>query len=268
MFHEVDNPLTRRDSLHPIRIVHALYCPSQMMVGPSSVIVNPKANQFGVGIDPTYLPRCRDVTNHVQSLLDLSIEMEKNQRESSFSSSSHFVIHGKNMNVFFGDPSPRETKQVVVMWRQEGIDGTFRVCVGENEDLDLSLPPIEALASSLPPPCTPQSPSSTATKLPVPPPFFQSSSPVNRPTFRFEIHELVIPFLLPYLPLYDKLYTMSLVCKSFRDVIRENGAIERIDVNDGGEWTGRGYGNKDKYVYQPDRGGNGLVKQAGMKEYR
>ena len=85
--------------------------------------------------------------------------------------------------------------------------------------------------------------------------------------FNPEIHDLVIPFLLPYLPVYDKLYTMSLVCKSFLDVIRRNGAIERIDVNDGGEWAGRGYGNQNKYAFYPDHGGREKMKQSPTKKY-
>jgi len=89
------------------------------------------ANRFGHGIAPTVLHRCRDVTNHVRYLLNLSVSENED-------ASSHFVVFGKSMNVFFGDPSPRDTKQVVVVWRQEGINGTFRVCVGENEDLKVS----------------------------------------------------------------------------------------------------------------------------------
>jgi hypothetical protein len=252
-----------------ITIVHALYGP----VGSFALDeYGQHSNRFGRGLDGAVLPRCRDVTNHVQYLLDLSIENGDDQDDpsSSHSSSSHFVIHGKSMNVFFGDPSPNDTKQVVVMWRQEGINGTFSVCVGENEDLNLSFAPVQAISPSLPPPSTPQSPKKiTSPNPPAPPPHFQPSSPVNRPTFRSEIHELVIPFLLPYLPLYDKLYTMSLVCKSFLEVIRENGAIERIDANDGGEWAGRGYGNQNKYAFRPDHGGKGLIKQGTVvKEYR
>ena len=200
---------------------------------------------FGNGIAATTLPFSRDVTLHVQHLLDLS-QLDLSQQDSS----QFYVINGKSMNALLGDPCPGVTKELVVMWKQRDVDGIFRVSVGENEDLRLSLAVVVHTTSKEGKPSEKEKEKAGGPRLN---PNCSSSQELGEScgsAFPSHIHDLVVPFLLPYLPIRDKFYNMSLVCKSFLEVIRRAGATERIDVNDGGEWTGRGYGASSlKYAF-------------------
>ncbi|GMH49584.1 hypothetical protein TL16_g00558 [Triparma laevis f. inornata] len=213
---------------------------------------------FGNGIPLDSLPHSRDVTLPLQLIID--------KYHSSFDPSHddphcYNLIAGKSLNSFFGDPSPGLTKKLYVVYKQDHINGTFRLTCGENEGLIIH---VRQPSANIGPKTLSSKKTTTTTnnmkelqhnlaKQQI----SKQPEPSREPSFHPYIHELVLPFLLPYLPLSTRVWHLSLVCKSFLNIIRSCGATDRIDVNDGGVWAGRDVSDSNL-----DKTGNGRIEDS------
>ncbi|GMH56541.1 hypothetical protein TrST_g9043 [Triparma strigata] len=215
---------------------------------------------FGNGIPLDSLPYARDVTLPLQLIID--------KYHTSFDpdyDDPHYynLMAGKSLNSFFGDPSPGVTKKLHVIYKQESIQGTSRLTCGENEALVIRVRQasrvIETVRVKNHNNKNNIENNETKSESPSKHPTLQDDLQISKkgPTFHPYIHELVLPFLLPYLPLGTRVWHLSLVCKSFLDVIRRCGATDRIDVNDGGAWAGRDVSDSNL-----DRTGNGRIEDS------